>query len=79
MPLYIKDEEVNQLADELTGLTKTSKTEAVRSALQSAIAIRKANLPIREKLAKTLALSKEYGPYGPGDQKAETDELWGNL
>lgn len=78
MPLYIKDEEVNRLADELTRLTKSSKTEAVRNALKSAIASRKSNLPIREKLAKSLAMSQEAGPYYPGDHKAETDEMWGD-
>lgn len=78
MPLYIKDEEVNRLADELTRLTNSSKTEAVRNALKSAITSRKANLPIREKLAKSLAMSREAGPYHPGDHKAETDEMWGD-
>jgi hypothetical protein len=33
--------------------------------------------PVRERLAKTLAMSRELGPYGPGDHKRETDEMWG--
>lgn len=33
--------------------------------------------PVRERLAKTLAMSDEFGPYGSGDHKRETDEMWG--
>lgn len=77
MPLYIKDEEVNRLADELTGLTKSSKTDAVRNALKNAIAKQKASLPIHERLAKTLAMAEAAGPFHPGNHKQETDEMWG--
>lgn len=77
MPLYIKDPEVDRLTNELIGLTKSSKVEAVKNALQGAITRHKGNLPIREKLAKTLAMAQEFGPYAPGDHKQETDEMWG--
>ena len=63
MPLYIKDPEVDKLAEELVGLTKTSS--------------RKKLLPIRERLAKSLAMARAAGPYAPGDHKRETDEMWG--
>lgn len=77
MPLYIKDPEVDRLTDELIGLTRTSKVEAVKTALKHEIANRRRNLPIRERLAKTLAMAREAGPFAPGDHKAETDEMWG--
>lgn len=77
MPLYIKDPEVDRLTTELIGLTKTSKVNAVKDALKDAIASRKAKLPIRERLAKTLAMAEAAGPFHPGDHKQETDDMWG--
>lgn len=77
MPLYIKDPEVDRLTSELVALTKSSKVDAVKEALKSAIASRKARLPIRERLAKTLAMADAAGPFHPGDHKQETDEMWG--
>lgn len=77
MPLYIKDPEVDKLTEELIGLTRTSKVEAVKTALRHEIANRKGSLPIRERLAKSLAMAREAGPFAPGDHKRETDELWG--
>lgn len=32
---------------------------------------------VRDRLAKSLAMSRELGPYGPGDHKRETDAMWG--
>lgn len=77
MPLYIKDPEVDRLTSELVGLTKSTKVDAVKDALKSAIANRKANMPIRERLAKTLAMAQAAGPFHPGDHKQESDEMWG--
>ncbi len=77
MPLYIKDPEVDRLTDELIGLTKTSKVDAVKNALIREIANRKAKLPIRDRLAKSLAMAREAGPFASGDHKRETDEMWG--
>ncbi|MCY1667377.1 type II toxin-antitoxin system VapB family antitoxin [Rhizobium sp. SL86] len=77
MPLYIKDIEVDQLAEELVRLTKSSKVDAVKTALRHEIASRKSSLPIRERLAKSLAMARAAGPYAPGDHKRETDEMWG--
>lgn len=77
MPLYIKDPEVDRLATELIGLTNTSKVDAVRDALKDAIARRKAKLPMRERLAQTLAMAQAAGPFHPGDHRQETDEMWG--
>ncbi|MET0173328.1 type II toxin-antitoxin system VapB family antitoxin [Agrobacterium sp. lyk4-40-TYG-31] len=77
MPLYIKDPEVDRLTDELIGLTRTSKVDAVKTALMREIANRKAKLPIRDRLSKSLAMAREAGPFAPGDHKRETDEMWG--
>ncbi|TCU10086.1 type II toxin-antitoxin system VapB family antitoxin [Rhizobium sullae] len=77
MPLYIKDPEVDRLTNELIGLTKTSKVDAVKTALKHEIASRKGSLPIRDRLAKSLAMARAAGPFAPGDHKRETDEMWG--
>ena len=77
MPLYIRDPEVDQLTNELIGLTRTTKVEAVRDALKDAIASRKAKLSIRDRLATTLAMADATSPFHPGDHKRETDEMWG--
>ncbi|MCJ9671357.1 type II toxin-antitoxin system VapB family antitoxin [Neorhizobium sp. BETTINA12A] len=76
MPLYIKDPEVDKLTEELVGLIKTSKVDAVKTALKHEIASRKASLPIRDRLAKSLAMARAAGPFAPGDHKRETDEMW---
>lgn len=77
MPLYIKDPEVDKLTEELVGLTKSTKVEAVKTAIIHEIAQRRASLPMRERLAKSLAMARAIGPFAPGDHKAETDEMWG--
>ncbi|MBD3847391.1 MULTISPECIES: type II toxin-antitoxin system VapB family antitoxin [Bosea] len=77
MPLYIKDPEVDKLTAELVGLTRTSKVEAVKAALKHEIAHRKGSLPMRDRLAKSLAMARAAGPFAPGDHKRETDEMWG--
>ena len=77
MPLYIKDPEVDRLTSELVSLTKSTKVDAVKDALKSAIANRKANMQVRDRLAKTLAMAQAAGPFHPGDHKQESDEMWG--
>ncbi|WP_226622978.1 type II toxin-antitoxin system VapB family antitoxin [Brucella anthropi] len=78
MPLYIKDPEIDRLTEELISITKTSKVDAVRDALKHEIAKRKAALPVRERLAKSLAMAREAGPFAPGSHKQETDDMWGD-
>lgn len=77
MPLYIKDPEVDRLTEELISITKSSKVDAVKDALKHEIAKRRAALPVRERLAKSLAMAREVGHFAPGDHKQETDEMWG--
>ncbi|KKX32914.1 type II toxin-antitoxin system VapB family antitoxin [Rhizobium sp. LC145] len=77
MPLYIKDPEVDKLTEELVGLTKSTKVEAVKLALIHEIAQRRGSLPMRQRLAKSLEMARVVGPFAPGDHKVETDEMWG--
>lgn len=78
MPLYIKDPEVDKLTEELIGLTKSTKVEAVKVALMHEIESRKTKLHVRDRLAKTLAMAREAGPMAHLDHKQVTDELWGD-
>lgn len=77
MPLYIKDPEVDRLTEELISITKSSKVDAVKDALKHEIEKRRAALPVREQLAKSLTMAREAGPFARGNHKRETDEMWG--
>ncbi len=53
MPLFIRDDDVTTMAEELTRLTKArSKTEAVRTALRHELERTRASLPVRDRLAR---------------------------
>jgi antitoxin VapB len=79
MALFIRDPEVDALAEEVRRVTKAkTKTEAVRSALQARLAEVRRALPLRDRLARSKSLADALGPSDPGfDMKAYTDELWG--
>lgn len=79
MPLYIKDQQVNELAEDAVKLLGASnKTEAVRQALQSAIATAKARIPLSERIKEAQAMIDAVGPPNPDyDHKADMDDLWG--
>lgn len=79
MALFIRDAEVDALAEEVRVLTKArSKTDAVRQALRrQRDDVRKA-LPVGERLARAKALADGMGANDPSfDMKAFTDEMWG--
>jgi len=80
MPLYIKDPEVSQLAeDAVEFLHAANKTEAVRIALKAAIAGARVKVPLAERIRELQdeALA-QLGPFDPTyDHKADMDELWG--
>lgn len=80
MPLYIRDNNVDALADELRiALKAPSKTEAVRTALQHELDRTRQALPLRRRLAKALELADAMGPGDSAfDMKAFTDEMWGD-
>ena len=50
MPLNIRSEEVNRLADRLAARTRRSKTEAVKRALESELRRVEEGVPLRERL-----------------------------
>ncbi|HWK47790.1 MAG TPA: type II toxin-antitoxin system VapB family antitoxin [Stellaceae bacterium] len=50
MPLNIRDEEVNHLAGRLADRTHTTKTDAVKRALQNELRRLDATVPLAEKL-----------------------------
>jgi len=78
MALYIKDAEVDALADELKRLTKaTTKAEAVRASLPRSVELARQRLPMEERLGKAFAIADAWGPFPPSDHKRITDELWG--
>lgn len=78
MALFIRDAEVDALAEEVRRVTKAkSKTEAVRSALQAQLAQARRALPIRERLARSKALADAMGRNDTAfDMKAYTDAMW---
>jgi antitoxin VapB len=80
MPLFIRDDEVNALAEELARLTRArNKTEAVRAALRHEIARSRRKVPLRERLARAQRMVDAIGPDDPDfDMKRYTDEMWGD-
>lgn len=50
MPLNIRSEEVNRLADKLASVARVSKTEAVRMALVNELERRDKALPLSERI-----------------------------
>lgn len=80
MALFIRDPEVDALAEEVRKLTKTkTKTEAVRRALQAQLDEALRALPLSERLERAKALADALGPRDPDfDMKRYTDEMWGD-
>lgn len=78
MALFIRDAEVDALAEEVRRLTKAkTKTEAVRRALQAQLIAARRSLPLEERLARAKALADAAGPGDPTfDMKKFTDEMW---
>jgi antitoxin VapB len=50
MPLNIRSDEVNALAEKLAGQRRVTKTEAVRQALQEAVQRENDNVPFMERI-----------------------------
>lgn len=78
MPLYIKDDSVDDLAIKYQKLSGAdSKTAAVRKALLEGLASIQSKVPLMERLAAVQAKADEIGPVDPDfDQKAFADDLW---
>ena len=77
MSLYIRDPEVDALAEKLQRLTQT-KTDAVRAALIEAIARAGADLSFAERNADVLAIADALGPSDlTFASKPFFDDMWG--
>lgn len=78
MPLYIRDDGVAALAEELAKLTNApSKTEAVRSALRHEIERRRRSVPLAERLARLQERATRLGLPNPDfDMKRFSDDMW---
>ncbi len=78
MPLYIKDQRVAEMAEELRALTNaTSKTEAVWKALERAIEEARREL-LAPKLERAVAIARQIGRRDDHfDPKTFSDEMWG--
>ena len=78
MPLYIRDDAVDRLTEEVMLATGAkNKTEAVRMALQSQLTAARAKVPLLEAVNEMRAAADEIGPVDPAfDQKAFADAQW---
>jgi antitoxin VapB len=76
MALFIRDAEVDALAEEVRKLTKAkTKTKVVRRALKAQLAQARRAAPLEDGLAR---VADAMGPSDAGfDMKAYTDEMWG--
>lgn len=79
LPLFIRDKEVGELARRLQAETKApTLTEAVRTALRHEIARARKERPMKERIARALALADALGPTDPNfDMKRFSDEQCG--
>ncbi len=68
MPLNIRSEAVNQLAEKLAARARTNKTDAVRIALENELRRLDQAMPLRERLRplQERVLSREPALYRPG-------------
>ena len=78
MPLYIRDDDVDALAGRLQRAAGArTKTEAVRQALEHELVRLEAARPLRQRLAKSLALADAIGGgTSDFDLKSFTDAMW---
>lgn len=76
MPLYIRDDEVADLARKVQKVTGTrTVTDAVRRALEHEMA--RAKAPLRERIRVYQEMVAAAGPADPDfDMKKFTDEMW---
>ena len=78
MPLNIRSEEVNQLAEALAARRHTSKTEAVRQALENELRRLDQALPLRERLRSLQDRVMARPATGLRADKAFYDDLSGD-
>ncbi len=80
MPLYVRDERVNQLAEQAQKILKApTKTDAIRQALERVVEADEQRPPLAERLEKIKQRYKAMGTDDPDfDQEAFLDEMWGD-
>lgn len=79
MPLYVKDQEVDRLAERLSQLRKVSKTEAVRQALAHELARAESEPTLADKARAFIReLDTKHPKVGPAADKAFIDSLYEN-
>lgn len=78
MPLYIKNEHVNDLAEKFQKIGGfKNKTEAVEKALIDQIALATSKVPLLDRLEPILQQVDDMGQEDPDfDMKKFTDEMW---
>ncbi|MCY1644602.1 type II toxin-antitoxin system VapB family antitoxin [Methylorubrum sp. SL192] len=77
MPLNIRSEEVNRLAEKLASQARVSKTEAVRIALVNELERQERHIPLEERLRPLLNRLDAVPDTGLPADKAFFDELNG--
>ena len=77
MPLNIRNEQVNQLAEKLAAQKRVNKTEAVRIALENELRRTSEALPLWERLKPLRERVAAYPDSGLAADKAFFDELSG--
>lgn len=81
MPLYVRDERVNKLAEQAQKILKApTKTDAIRQALERVVEAEEQRPPLAERLEKIRAKYNmpAYESLEPFDEKAFLDEMWGD-
>ena len=80
MPLYIRDDTVDDLANRVRLATGAkSKTDAVREALQARLDEVRDKTPLLERIREIQSLADAIGDPDPEfDMKAFSDNAWGN-
>lgn len=77
MPLYVKDQEVDRLADRLSALRKVSKTEAVRQALAHELERAESEPTLMDRAKAFIRdIDAKYPKVGPAADKAFIDSLY---
>lgn len=78
MPLYVRDERVNQLAEQAQKILKApTKTDAIRQALERVVEAEEQRPPLAERLEKIKQRYQGMGKVDPNfNEKAFQDEMW---
>lgn len=78
MPLYVRDDEIAALTNEIQQITKAkTKTEVLRKALQHELMLVRKSMPASNRFAQVHALADTVGEASSDfDMKTYTDEMW---